>query len=320
MAGRARPTASTVASGSAALFPGAPDAATVLAEHRGRRRRDPRRARRRRGTRGSTIPAPSRVDRLPTRRGGFVDEAVDFDPVAFGIMPVAVARAEPDQLLALAVAATPSTTPAADAADLSRGTTGVILGRGGYLTPAMARLGRTDPRGRSSWSACCASWCPDLPRVPGPRGPRRVPGRRRPRRPRHRDRPGAEPRRLAHRQPPRPPRPGLHDRRGLRQLAARRRPGRAGSSRIGPVRRGARGRRPRLQRRSPFWSVFAQLGALSRIGHDPAVRSPRRRHADRRGHRRRRAQAPGRRRARRRPRSTRDPRHRRLERRPRRRP
>ena len=49
--------------------------------------------------------ATDRVDRFYCRRGGFVDDVAGFDPVAFGIMPVAAAGAEPDQLLALHVAA-----------------------------------------------------------------------------------------------------------------------------------------------------------------------------------------------------------------------
>ncbi|HEX4451927.1 MAG TPA: beta-ketoacyl synthase N-terminal-like domain-containing protein [Kofleriaceae bacterium] len=72
---------------------------------------------------------------LPCTRGGFVDAS--FDPIAFGIMPLAAASAEPDQLLALHVAAA-----ALDDAGcvVPRDRTAVILGRGGYLTPGMARL------------------------------------------------------------------------------------------------------------------------------------------------------------------------------------
>src|SRR5690606_30853536 len=45
------------------------------------------------------------ADRFYTRRGGFVDDVATFDPLAFGIMPVAMESAEPDQLLALGAAA-----------------------------------------------------------------------------------------------------------------------------------------------------------------------------------------------------------------------
>ncbi len=80
-------------------------------------------------------PSATAVDRFYCRRGGFVEPT--FDPVAFGIMPVAVSGAEPDQLLALQVASR-----ALDDAGCTvpRERTGVIIGRGGYLTPAMARL------------------------------------------------------------------------------------------------------------------------------------------------------------------------------------
>ncbi|MBO0806552.1 MAG: hypothetical protein J2P25_26165, partial [Nocardiopsaceae bacterium] len=43
--------------------------------------------------------------RLYCRRGGFVDESAFFDPLPFGIMPGSVPDTEPDQLLALQVAA-----------------------------------------------------------------------------------------------------------------------------------------------------------------------------------------------------------------------
>ena len=82
-------------------------------------------------------PASPGVDRFYCRRGGFVDGFAAFDPLAFGIMPVAAAGAEPDQLLALDVAAR----AIADAGrELPRDRTAVILGRGGYLTSGMARL------------------------------------------------------------------------------------------------------------------------------------------------------------------------------------
>ena len=48
-------------------------------------------------SRGRTGP-----DRFYCRRGGFIDSAVPFDPSDFGIMPMAAAGTEPDQLLALA--------------------------------------------------------------------------------------------------------------------------------------------------------------------------------------------------------------------------
>ncbi|MBS2535987.1 acyltransferase domain-containing protein [Catenulispora sp. NF23] len=83
---------------------------------------------------------PSRPDRIYCRRGGFVDGLTEFDPLAYGIMPDSVAGAEPDQLLALRVAAD----AIADAGGRDRlpagDRVGVILGRGGYLTPGLVRL------------------------------------------------------------------------------------------------------------------------------------------------------------------------------------
>ncbi|MFK0251670.1 beta-ketoacyl synthase N-terminal-like domain-containing protein [Amycolatopsis azurea] len=85
--------------------------------------------------------AEPRADRLYCRRGGFVGELADVDVTGFGVMPSSVPGTEPDQLIALRVAAQ----AIADAggehrlpADRQR--TGVILGRGGYLTPGLVRL------------------------------------------------------------------------------------------------------------------------------------------------------------------------------------
>lgn len=80
-----------------------------------------------------------RPDRLYCRRGGFVDELATFEPLKFGIMPNSIAEIEPDQLITLEVAAA----AIADAGGMERlpdgDRVGVILGRGGILSPAQAR-------------------------------------------------------------------------------------------------------------------------------------------------------------------------------------
>src|SRR4051812_6108483 len=50
-------------------------------------------------------PGSDRPDRVYCRRGGFVDAYADVDAGRFGIMPASVPGAEPDQLIALRVAA-----------------------------------------------------------------------------------------------------------------------------------------------------------------------------------------------------------------------
>ena len=112
--------------GMAAVFPGAPDLDAFWANIAG-------------GVDAISDVPPARLepafaDGFACKRGGFV--APTFDPIAFGIMPVAAAGAEPDQLLALQVASA----AIGDAGAIARDRTGVILGRGGYLTPGMARL------------------------------------------------------------------------------------------------------------------------------------------------------------------------------------
>lgn len=89
--------------------------------------------------RGATGPAAG--DRFYCRRGGFVDGLAAFDPTRFGIMPAAVEGAEPDQMLALHATAEAIADAGGEArlpADRSR--IGVVLGRGGFMGVATARL------------------------------------------------------------------------------------------------------------------------------------------------------------------------------------
>ncbi|MGZ3146219.1 beta-ketoacyl synthase N-terminal-like domain-containing protein [Lentzea chajnantorensis] len=79
-------------------------------------------------------------DRFYCRRGGFVDDLAEFDPTRFGIMPSTVDGAEPDQLLALATAAEAIADAGGETALPDRERIGVVVGRGGYLTPGCARL------------------------------------------------------------------------------------------------------------------------------------------------------------------------------------
>ncbi|MGW5745856.1 beta-ketoacyl synthase N-terminal-like domain-containing protein [Amycolatopsis sp. NPDC003861] len=76
-------------------------------------------------------------DRTHGRRGGFTADTLDFDPVAHGVPPTSLDGTEPDQLTALAVAVG----AVADAGGLGRlgdpERIGVVLGRGGYLSPGL---------------------------------------------------------------------------------------------------------------------------------------------------------------------------------------
>ncbi|WP_141583421.1 beta-ketoacyl synthase N-terminal-like domain-containing protein [Actinomadura sp. WMMA1423] len=86
-------------------------------------------------------------DRFYCRRGGFVDELAVVDPARFGIAPAAVRGMEPDHLLALR-AAGDAIADAGGADRLpDRSRIGVVIGRGGYITPGLAR---SDQRVRTS--------------------------------------------------------------------------------------------------------------------------------------------------------------------------
>ncbi len=83
---------------------------------------------------------PGDADHLTASRGGFVQgDALSFEPGRFGIMPVTVDGAEPDQMMALKTAAA-ALDDAGGLDDVAHERIGVVLGRGGYLTLQLARL------------------------------------------------------------------------------------------------------------------------------------------------------------------------------------
>ncbi|MGH8896022.1 MAG: beta-ketoacyl synthase N-terminal-like domain-containing protein, partial [Egibacteraceae bacterium] len=84
--------------------------------------------------------APVAPDRLYCRRGGFIDDLATFEPTRFGVTPATVDAVEPDQLLALRVAAEAIADAGGEDRLSDRERVGVIVGRGGHLTPGVARL------------------------------------------------------------------------------------------------------------------------------------------------------------------------------------
>ncbi|WP_209439006.1 type I polyketide synthase, partial [Streptomyces durhamensis] len=85
-------------------------------------------------------PAGSAAGQVYCRRGGFVDGLAEVDVTRYGIMPASVPGTEPDQLIALDVAAAALTDAGGEDRLPPRDRIGVALGRGGYLTPGLARL------------------------------------------------------------------------------------------------------------------------------------------------------------------------------------
>ncbi|SEQ05463.1 Acyl transferase domain-containing protein [Solimonas aquatica] len=85
-------------------------------------------------------PASSAIDRFYCKRGGFVDRDALFDPLAFGIMPKATEAAEPDQLLMLKIGQQALQDAGYAERPFPRGRTGVIIGRGNYVSAGVLRL------------------------------------------------------------------------------------------------------------------------------------------------------------------------------------
>ncbi|MFJ9867013.1 beta-ketoacyl synthase N-terminal-like domain-containing protein [Streptomyces sp. NPDC101165] len=83
---------------------------------------------------------PAVADRIYCRRGGFVDGLAEVEVTRYGIMPASVPGTEPDQLIALDVAAAALADAGGTDRLPERDRIGVALGRGGYLTPGLVRL------------------------------------------------------------------------------------------------------------------------------------------------------------------------------------
>ena len=84
-------------------------------------------------------PRSAAPDRIYCRRGGFLADDTAFDATSFGVMPVAAEGGEPDQMLALETASRAVADAGYDPARLPRERTAVILGRGAYMGPGMVR-------------------------------------------------------------------------------------------------------------------------------------------------------------------------------------
>ncbi|MFJ3777779.1 beta-ketoacyl synthase N-terminal-like domain-containing protein [Streptomyces sp. NPDC090075] len=90
--------------------------------------------------RPGTAAGPAVPDQVYCRRGGFVDGLAEVEVTRYGIMPNSVGGTEPDQLIALDVAASAIADAGGEERLPERHRIGVVLGRGGYLTPGLVRL------------------------------------------------------------------------------------------------------------------------------------------------------------------------------------
>lgn len=79
-------------------------------------------------------------ERFYCKRGGFIDDYALFDAPQHGVMPVAVEGADPDQLLTLQIASAALADAGYARRAFARERTAVILGRGGYAGAGYARL------------------------------------------------------------------------------------------------------------------------------------------------------------------------------------
>jgi acyl transferase domain-containing protein/phosphopantetheinyl transferase len=101
------------------------------------------------------------ADRFYCRRGGFIDGLSEFDATSFGVMPLAARTAEPDQLLTLQVAARALGDAGYDDRPFARDRAAVILGRGGYGGAGRTRV-EQQVRGAEQLATAVRSLLPDL--------------------------------------------------------------------------------------------------------------------------------------------------------------
>lgn len=78
------------------------------------------------------------VDRFYCNRGGFIPD-FEFDPAQFGILPVAVAGTEPDHLLTLSLVHKALEDAGVFEKGLALDRTGIIIGKGNYAGPGATR-------------------------------------------------------------------------------------------------------------------------------------------------------------------------------------
>lgn len=78
-------------------------------------------------------------DRFYCSRGGFIDEYAQFDPYTFGILPLAIAGMEPEQLLTLQLAHQALTDAGVWRKHYALDKTAIIIGKGNYVGPGATR-------------------------------------------------------------------------------------------------------------------------------------------------------------------------------------
>ncbi len=85
-------------------------------------------------------PSSSAIDRFYCKRGGFIDDLAQFNPMDFGIVPITVDGTEPDHLIALKMAKAALEDANIFNKQFPLDQTGIILGKGNYLSTGMTRL------------------------------------------------------------------------------------------------------------------------------------------------------------------------------------
>ncbi len=85
-------------------------------------------------------PSINRIDRHYTNMGGFIDEYLDFDPIAFGIVPNTIPETEPEQFISLRMAHEALEDAGVFKKNIPLERSGIVIGKGNYVGPVSLKL------------------------------------------------------------------------------------------------------------------------------------------------------------------------------------
>ena len=85
-------------------------------------------------------PSSNDIDRFYCRKGGFIDDLASFNPIEFGVVPATVEGTEPDHLIALKMAKEALSHAGVFHRNTSLEKAGIVLGKGNYIGNGVLRL------------------------------------------------------------------------------------------------------------------------------------------------------------------------------------
>ncbi len=85
-------------------------------------------------------PSSTAIDKHYTNQGGFIDQYLDFDPMAFGIVPNTISETEPEQFISLKLSHQALEDAGVFDKNISLERSGIVIGKGNYGGTVVSRL------------------------------------------------------------------------------------------------------------------------------------------------------------------------------------